>query len=202
MSAPRVVVAILAAGASRRLGRPKQLVSIDGEPLLRRQCRCALASEVGDVVVVLGWNADQHRRVIADLPVQVCVNGRWAEGLAASLRCAVRAARSRRAALLVFPCDQYRLVADDLQALYAIWLKTPQRACVSRDGDYAGPPAIVPQAYHNDVLALTGDVGARSVLYRSGCPSPLEIENPRATYDLDCPEDARRADAWSRRRSA
>ena len=50
----RLVLAILAAGASRRLGQPKQLVSLEGELLLRRQCRIALEAQIGRVAVILG----------------------------------------------------------------------------------------------------------------------------------------------------
>ncbi len=200
MSPPRIVVAVLAAGASRRLRRPKQLVPIGGEPLLRRQCRCALAAGVGEVVAVLGCNADQHIRVISDLPVAVRVNGRWAEGLASSLRCAVRVATLRDAALLVLPCDQYRIVPMDIRALYDTWRRTPERACVSRHGQYVGPPVIIPVPYHQHILGLHGDVGARSVLYRPDRLLPIELTNPRATFDLDSAEDARRLGAWNKGR--
>src|SRR5216684_1139625 len=81
---PDLVVAVLAAGASRRLGRAKQLVPIGGEPLLRRQCRCALSARVGEVLAILGCDEAQHREVIVDLPVDVRVNDEWEEGLAAT----------------------------------------------------------------------------------------------------------------------
>jgi molybdopterin-guanine dinucleotide biosynthesis protein A len=91
---PDLLVVILAAGASRRLGRSKQLVSIGGELLLRRQCRCALDAGVGPVLVVLGHDADRHKRVVADLQLDVRVNDEWQEGIAATLRLAVADARS------------------------------------------------------------------------------------------------------------
>jgi molybdenum cofactor cytidylyltransferase len=138
--------------------------------------------------------------VISDLPVEVRLNGGWAEGLASSLRCAVATARSRNAALLVLPCDQYRIVADDLRALRDAWRLAPERACVSRAGTYVGPPAIVPPGYHDRLLELRGDVGARSVLYRSEWQRPTELVNPRASFDLDCADDVKRADTWSRGR--
>jgi molybdenum cofactor cytidylyltransferase len=89
---PDLLVVILAAGASRRLGSAKQLVRIGGEPLLRRQCRCALRARVGEVLVILGCDAEQHSRVIADMPVEVRVNDEWQEGIAATLRVAIGAA--------------------------------------------------------------------------------------------------------------
>ena len=194
---PDLVVAVLAAGASRRLGRAKQLVPISGEPLLRRQCRCALSARVGEVMAILGCDEDRHREVIVDLPVDVRVNDEWEEGLAATLRSAVRAARERQAALLVLPCDQYRIIPDDLRTLYSHWRRTPSIACVSRWGRYAGPPAILPIHYYDHVLRLRGDIGARSLLYDRHRASPEEILNPRATFDLDSPEAMRIAEAWA-----
>jgi len=196
---PDLVVTVLAAGASRRLGRPKQLVPIGGEPLLRRQCRCALKAQVGDVVVILGCDEAQHREVIADLPVSVRLNDEWEEGLAATLRSAVQVAKERRAALLVVACDQYRIIPDDLRALYTRWRWAPCVAYVSRWGCYAGPPAILPIHYFDDVLRLRGDVGARSLLYHSQRACPDEITNPRAAFDLDSPEEMRIAHEWAMR---
>jgi len=197
-----LVVAVLAAGASRRLGRAKQLVAIGGEPLLRRQCRCALDAGVGKVIVVLGFNADEHSSLIQDLPVDVHVNDDWDEGLAATLRCAVRAAQMQSVAVLVLPCDQYRIVPEDLDALYRRWHAAPSKACVSRAGDYTGPPVILPVEYHDHVRRLRGDMGARSLIYGSQWSSPEEVENPRAGFDLDSPTDLRIAEDWARRRSA
>jgi CTP:molybdopterin cytidylyltransferase MocA len=194
---PDLIVAVLAAGASRRLGRAKQLVPIGGEPLLRRQCRCALAARIGEVVAILGCDHAQHREVIGDLPVEVRVNKAWREGLAATLRCAVRVAKERQAALLVLPCDQYRVVPDDLRTLHDHWRWAPRLACVSRWGRYAGPPAILPIDYFGSVLRLRGDVGARSLLYDIRRARPEEIPNPRATFDLDVPEDMRIAEDWA-----
>jgi molybdenum cofactor cytidylyltransferase len=118
---PDLLVVILAAGASRRLGSAKQLVSIGGETLLRRQCRCALEAGVGPVLLVLGRDSDQHKRVVADLPIDVRVNDAWQEGIAATLRLAASVAIIRRVALLVLPCDQYRITPSDLRTLRDTW---------------------------------------------------------------------------------
>jgi molybdenum cofactor cytidylyltransferase len=82
MPEPVVVVALLAAGASRRLGAPKQVVTFDGVPLLRRHALMALAASIGPVVVIVGSREDLCRGVIVDLPVDIRVNARWAEGMA------------------------------------------------------------------------------------------------------------------------
>ena len=148
-------------------------------------------------MAILGCAEAQHREVIADLPVDVRVNDEWAEGLAATLRSAVRAAKERQAALLVLPCDQYRIMPDDLRTLYEHWRWAPSIACVSRWGGYAGPPAILPIHYYDDVLRLRGDIGARSLLYDLHRPCPDEIPSPRAAFDLDSPEEMRIANEWT-----
>ena len=194
---PDLLVVILAAGASRRLGSAKQLVSIGGETLLRRQCRCAVDSRVGPVLVVLGHDADRHMPVVADLQVDVRVNDEWQEGIAATLRLAIAVARIRGAALLVLPCDQYRVTPNDLCTLRDTWRLAPTVACLSTWGEYAGPPAILPDAYHEQALSLRGDTGARALLYGQGRPRPAEVVNPHAPYDLDSARDLTIAQALS-----
>ena len=187
---PELLVVILAAGASRRLGSPKQLVSVDGEPLLRRQCLRALDARIGQVLVVLGCDAGRHRKVIADLQLEVQVNDEWQEGMASTLRRAVGLASERHAAaLLVLPCDQYRITSCDLRALRHTWRLSPSRACVSRWEDRTGPPVILPFECYGEVLQLRGDTGARPVLYNATRSRPVEVVNARAAYDLDCVED-------------
>jgi CTP:molybdopterin cytidylyltransferase MocA len=195
VSHPDLIVVILAAGASRRLGRAKQMVTIGGVPLLRRQCLCAFGADVGPVVVILGSGIDRHRAAIADLPVDVRINDEWTEGLASSLRCAARVGQERHAALLILPCDQYRIVPGDLRALADGWRLAPLTPHASRWDDYAGPPAILPVEYHQQLLELRGDVGAR-VLLRNPHRYPVEVVNPRAAFDLDTPADVTAAEAW------
>jgi molybdenum cofactor cytidylyltransferase len=185
MADPQILVAILAAGASRRLGQPKQLVMIDGEPLIRRQCRVCLDASIGPVAIILGCCDDDCAQTVADLPIEICDNFEWREGMAASLRCAAELARVRGiGALLLLHCDQYRVTSDDLRTLHAAWTALPHRPCVSRWDAFSGPPVIVPARYYNDILDLHGDRGAREVIYHAQL-APQELAMANAQYDLD-----------------
>src|ERR1700679_1330829 len=82
----RLGAVILAAGASRRMGRPKALLEIGGRALVVRAAEAALAAPVWPVVVVLGAEASKIRPVLARLPVLIVENPAWAEGMASSLR--------------------------------------------------------------------------------------------------------------------
>jgi len=102
MSIPAV---ILAAGASRRLGRPKQLVALEGETLLRRAARAALAG-CAPVLVVLGSGADAMAANLAGLPVMLVGNAAWETGMASSIRAGIRALPAGAAGVLFLVCDQ------------------------------------------------------------------------------------------------
>ncbi len=182
----------MAAGASRRLGQPKQLVQIDGEPLLRRQCRTALAANLGPIVVILGCRAGECLRAIIDLPVDTRTNERWAEGLSTSIRMAAQLALTAGVnGLLLLHADQYRVTVADLEALHLAWTESGRlAACVSTRGEDFGPPVIFPPHCFADLLTLSGDVGARGVLAKLPLASIQRVPIANAFVDLDSPEDA------------
>ncbi len=183
------VLAILAPGASRRLGQPKQLVALGGEPLLRRQCRTALEAQIGPVAAILGCHAAECAATIIDLPVTRNINERWAEGLGVSIRCAAQVAAAADASgLLLLHVDQYRLTAADLNSLHAAWLDSRcLSACAAIHGDDFGPPVIFPRRCFGELLQLNGDAGARSVLAKLPADALQRVEIPNAIADLDLP---------------
>ena len=188
-----LLVAVLAAGASRRLGRPKQLVEVGGEALIRRVCRTAIVAAVGPVAVVLGCRRDEIVRVVSDLPLTVLVNDAWDEGMASSVRAATLAAVDLDvAAILLLHADQYAVTADDLVMLRDAWRGAAGSACLSRDGAHLGPPAVLPAALFPQMLTLTGDTGPRALLGGgAGGVGVLEVPMPSASKDVDLPAHLR-----------
>ncbi len=187
----RLLLVVLAAGASRRLGQPKQLVVLGSEPLLRRQCRLALEAGIGPVAVILGCQADECTATIADLPVARHINVRWPEGLGTSIRLAAHAAVANAAAgLLLMHVDQYRLTAADLRLLRAAWIGSHTlNACAAKHGDEVGPPVIFPRDCFAELLQLDGHAGARHVLAALPANSLRRVDVPNALVDLDLPGD-------------
>ena len=94
----RTVIVILAAGGSRRLGQPKQLLAVSGEPMIRRVVRSAVESGAEQVVVVLGSSACDCVSAIKQCGVDIVVNPFWESGLAGSLRIGVERAEAAGAA--------------------------------------------------------------------------------------------------------
>ncbi len=160
---PRLPAIVLAAGASTRLGRPKQLESFYGEPLLERAVR--LACEAGCApVVVLGSSAE---RILAECSMpgaQIVLNPEWAGGMASSLRAGLQALASGAAGTLVLTCDQPAVSVGHLRTLAVQGLEAG-RIVASAYAGRRGVPAYFPAGDFPELLQLEGDTGARELLY-------------------------------------
>ena len=184
MSAHAAIV--LAAGGSRRLGRPKQLVEIDGEPLLRRVVRSMLATSPSECIVVLDDEAP-FDAVLDARQVRIVRIADAATGMAASLRAGVAALDAGCDGALIAVTDQPALETRHLQALCTAWRAAPAFAIASAYAGVIGVPALLPRSWFDGVASLSGDVGARELL-RSR-PDVIAIAAPDLARDIDTPRD-------------
>jgi CTP:molybdopterin cytidylyltransferase MocA len=187
-----VAAIILAAGASRRLGQPKQLVGFAGEALLERALRLAKEANASPVLVVLGANfAPICASISLDKAIPV-LNDQWELGMASSIHVGlheldVRAPESPGS--LIMTCDQPRLSSDHLRALMALFTAQPDPAIVaSFYANTPGIPAVFPRAVFSSLNALRGDHGARSLLVKPPCPV-LTVPFEGGEVDIDSPAD-------------
>jgi molybdenum cofactor cytidylyltransferase len=175
---------ILAAGASRRLGQPKQLVRWEGETLLRRAVRAAQAC--APVLVVLGCRAEDMAAELAGLPVTLVPNPEWEEGMAASIRHGVRALPLGAAGALFLVCDQpavdEALVARLLEAQRA----QPEAVITCGYAGTRGTPTLFPARCFPQLQELQGDRGARGLLQGEAV---VVVAFPEGAMDVDRPVD-------------
>jgi molybdenum cofactor cytidylyltransferase len=189
---PRPWVVLLAAGGSRRFGRPKLLAKVDGETLLRRAARLAIGVGPSGCFVVLGANAARLEQELRGLPVRVVVNRRWRSGLASSLRAGVAALPKSAGGALILLADQVAIGPADLELLIAAWRASPRCIVTANADGVRGPPAILPRASFRELRSLRGDKGARELL-RNARQAVIDISIPKAGRDVDVPQDLERA---------
>lgn len=187
-----VAAIIVAAGSSSRLGQPKQLLMMDGEPMLQRVIRFALTAGVAPVLVVLGANQDAIRSSVDFGAAMVVDNADWKEGLASSIRAGLQALEkvaSSDSGVLLMGCDQPRVTAPHLRQLIETFAAQASSTVIaSAYAGVQGIPAVFPREAVPDLLALRGDRGARALLGQP--PWPLvSLPLDGGEIDIDRPED-------------
>ena len=179
---------ILAAGASRRFGSPKQLVRFEGQLLVQRVIAAATELTGSAVTLVLGAHAAE---ITASLPpgsMSILINRGWQEGIASSIRLAVSRLPGACDAALIMLADQPMVGGHGLNRLAAAWRRQPRSIIASRYGSVTGVPAIFPRWCFHDLSALRGDQGAK-VLIRRYADHVVRLAHPEAAVDIDYPED-------------
>lgn len=189
MNLPAIV---LAAGASRRLGRPKQLLELAGETLLARTIRVAREAGADPALVVLGAHANTIAASVALETVVTVLNSQWEEGMASSIHAGLRVLAScapSAAGVLIMGCDQPRLSTSHLRSLVEAFDSGPaSRIAASVYAETRGIPAVFPRAWFPRLLLLEGDKGARGVL-SDPANAVIEVPFPGGEIDLDTPAD-------------
>jgi CTP:molybdopterin cytidylyltransferase MocA len=172
---------VLAAGGSRRLGRPKQFVAIGGISLVELACLRALRTRPAGVVVVTGAHGARTRARLARLPVAVVRNAAWRDGMAGSLQVGLARIPSFAPSVLVTTVDQWRVDSADLRRLVAAGAP----AGAAYEGA-RGVPALLPRRWRAQLQSLRGDRGAGALLNGAGVRS---VAMSSAAFDLDTPQD-------------
>ncbi|HEY4277129.1 MAG TPA: nucleotidyltransferase family protein [Conexibacter sp.] len=207
MSADRIRIGglVLAAGAARRFGAPKQLATLDGRPMLEHALRAITAARgIAPVVVTLGANAEEIARE-ADLcgAQQVVVDG-WEEGLSASLRAGVDALDNAGVDAIVITLGDQPLVTAEAIEQVAAAAGGPAPAARAVWGGAPGHPVLLTRPLFAAVASARGDEGARAALagvaiaeIDCGPASVIDIDTPAALREVAAAPDraTRRAPA-------
>lgn len=190
-----VAAVILAAGESRRMGQPKQLIHVEGEPMIVRAVQVALESTVNDVLVVLGAHADEIRAALS--PIESAAGGRlrwvvnpdYSNGQASSMRTAVNALAPTQGAAIFMLVDQPFVGPPLINRLVEAWRQGARIAASAVDGRVRGAPAIFDRSLWPELLQLEGDVGARPLLQKYRAEVTTVSATDAELRDFDTPED-------------
>ena len=186
-------VVVLAAGAGERYGGLKLAHEWEGRPLLWRAVSAALSSLAGEVLVVLGYQADRLAPLLADCSSQrlrQVVNQGWEEGLASSVRAGVGALPEGVSAAVLCNADQPLLSGSEIDALLIHHAATGAPIVAPRYRGELRSPVLFARRLFPQLAALTGDVGGRVVVERFRDEVAwLEVFDPLPYEDVDTQAD-------------
>jgi molybdenum cofactor cytidylyltransferase len=179
---------VLAAGFSRRLGRPKQTVEMQGETLVARAVRVAREAGLAPVLLVVQPGA-AFARESNGLGCEVVQNAAAEEGIASSIRAGVGALVNVDAVtgVVLMTCDQVGTTAQHLRAL----CREPEQVTGSGYAGNVAVPAYFPRSRFEDLRALQGDSGARGLLKEA-----RSVQCEELALDVDTEADLVRALRW------
>lgn len=192
---PRVAGVVLAAGASRRMGRNKLLLELEGESLVRRVVRRALGGGLSPVVVVLGHESERAAAELAGLACEFTVNADFTGPTSGSLHRGLERLPADVDAAVVMLADMVLVTEQMVGAIVAAARGSDAPLVVSRYGDVTAPPLLFRRAVFPELLAWTGEGCGKPVVQRHR-DEAVYVDWPAAFLtDVDTPEDLAAAKA-------
>ncbi len=189
----KVAGILLAAGTSTRMGSNKMLFELDGESVLRRAAKRALAGGLSPLVVVLGHESDKAARELEGLPCEWALNPLYEQGINSSLKSGVMAVQGMKAtaaiAAMVMLADMPFVTSEMIAAMIDRYRTTAAPLIIS---DYEGvnaPPMVYDRTLFMELLAMTGEGCGRQVVKAHRSEAEVMPWPVSALADLDVPED-------------
>lgn len=186
-----IAIIILAAGASTRMGTPKQLLPYHGRSLLSQTIESAIASVCKPVVVVLGANAVQIRSEINAASITIVENPDWHLGISSSIRRGILSLTANSQAIdaaIITVCDQPFLSTEIINHLVTAYYSTKKPIIACQYADTLGVPVLFSHIFFSELAVLSEDVGAKKLI-KTHSKEVFSIPFPLGAIDIDTPKD-------------
>jgi molybdenum cofactor cytidylyltransferase len=185
----RVSAIVLAAGAATRFGRPKQLLPLEGRPLIKHVLGQVQGSAVFETIVVLGHAAD---RIAPHIPAgcRSVHNHGWRQGMSSSIRAGLQAVSPAAQATLLILADQPRIQSEHIDRILLAYYGTTQSIVAPFHGGQRGTPVLFDRRHFPTLASQRGDVGGRQLIDQlPGELLPVELPTSDLFFDIDTPAD-------------
>ena len=184
-------VVIVAAGESKRLGTPKQLLPYQGETLLNRLIANLKQATDFPIFLILGASSEKIIKEISATDFSITINENWQEGMASSIRLGIQVAQKNvpnLEGIMLVVCDQPFIAVANIQALIKLQKNTNLPIAASYYANTLGTPALFHKSVFPDLLKLSGDVGAKNIIQQRGT-EVAKLHFEEGLVDIDTPED-------------
>jgi molybdenum cofactor cytidylyltransferase len=191
MNSSTVGLIILAAGASTRMGTPKQLLPYRERSFVHHIAEVAIASVCQPIAVVVGANSERIKAELSQLPVQIVENQHWAEGMSASIRVGIEAllaANQNLDAVAIALCDQPFVSSQTLDKIVEAYRFTGKSIIASEYAGTLGVPVLFSRSLFSELLALKNTEGAKQII-KKHIDEIFSIPFPEGAIDIDTPKD-------------
>ncbi|MDP2660497.1 MAG: nucleotidyltransferase family protein [Dehalococcoidia bacterium] len=181
---------ILAAGESKRMGKPKQLLSFGSSTILEHVVENLLRSRIGELILVLGHQSGPIEARLEGVPVKKTINPDYREGMSTSIRAGIEAASTESRAFLIALGDQPLVRSEVVDQLVAAYEESGKGIVLPSFGGLSGHPVIFDLKYRDALLSLSGDKGGKSIV--AAYPEDVlevKVETASVVYDIDKWED-------------
>lgn len=186
---------VLAAGASSRLGQPKQLLTWRGKPFVRQVAQTALQAGLSPVIVVTGFAADETASAVQDLPVSLTFNSSWQEGQGTSVAAGADALPEKTGGAVFLLADQPQIPVELIASLVEMHAKTLAPILAPLVQGQRGNPVLFDRLTFDDLRSLKGEAGGR-VLFSKYKVTWLPWLDSSILLDVDTEADYQRLLEW------
>jgi molybdenum cofactor cytidylyltransferase len=187
----KISALVLAAGESKRMaGKHKLLLPFAGKTVVECTVDAILQTDIGEVIVVLGHEAQAVRRILGGRQLRFVYNPDYRQGMASSIHAGLAALAPDAGAVMISLADLPLVQTAELNLLISAFLQSKTKTiAVPTFAGQRGNPVIFDLRYRSEMLALRGDVGCKSILARHP-EAVLEVEMPTANVleDVDTVE--------------
>ncbi|MRS02790.1 nucleotidyltransferase family protein [bacterium] len=189
MSEQTVAAIILAAGASSRLGRPKQLLDWFGKPFIKQLIEIAHRAKLDPVIVVSGSGHEEVENAIQDDDVTIVYNQEWQKGQSSSMQAGCKALMGKEAkSFIIFLCDQPQVPVELVERMIAESKRDDLDIVATSVQGKICPPTLFKTKCIEGIMTLHGDQGGRA-LFNSYRTQILDWQDARLLQDSDTEED-------------
>lgn len=191
MAAGRVSAIMLAAGSSSRMGKLKQLMPLGESTILEQTLDNLLGSKLTEVIVVLGYKAEEIRKRISGRPVKVVVNPLYRKGMGTSIAAGLKFVDSQAQAVMLVLGDQPYVDSPTINRLLDAFSSSKKGIAIPIYKGKRGHPLIFSRKYDKQLSNLSGDIGGREIIKEHPedvLEVPVKCEG--VVIDIDTPPDS------------